>query len=80
MIMNKLKKELYTQNIFYYIFTFFLIMILVITVLGGYLFQILVARVGLNVMDKIEDSANNNIKISDGNKRKAETHTKTPYG
>lgn len=39
MIMNKLKKELYTQNIFYYIFTFFLIMILVITVLGGYLFH-----------------------------------------
>ena len=37
--MNKLKKELYSQNIFYYIFVFFLIMIIVITVLGGYLFH-----------------------------------------
>lgn len=37
--MNKLKKELYSQNIFYYIFVFFLIMILVISVLGGYLFH-----------------------------------------
>ncbi len=37
--MNKLKKELNSQNIFYYILVFFLIMIIVITVLGGYLFR-----------------------------------------
>ena len=37
--MNKLKKELNSQNIFYYILVFFLIMILVIAVLGGYLFR-----------------------------------------
>lgn len=36
--MNKLKKELHSQNIFYYIFVFFLIIILIITILGGYLY------------------------------------------
>lgn len=37
--MNKLKKELNSQNVFIYILVFFLIIILVIAVLGGYLFR-----------------------------------------
>ena len=37
--MNRLKKELNSQNIFIYILVFFLIIILVIAVLGGYLFR-----------------------------------------
>ena len=37
--MNKLKKELNSQNVLYYIFVFYLIVILVIAVLGGYLFR-----------------------------------------
>lgn len=35
--MNKLKKELNSQNVFIYILVFFLIIILVIAILGGYL-------------------------------------------
>ena len=37
--MEKMKKELNSHNIFYYVVTFFLIMIMIIAVMGGYLYR-----------------------------------------
>lgn len=39
MDMKKIKKELNSHNIFYYVGSFFLIVILIIAVMGGYLYR-----------------------------------------